>query len=237
MSPHPHRSLRLVQFTLIELLVVIAIIAILAAMLLPALSKAREKARQISCTSQLKQIATAMFMYAGDNDDTLPPYYWEESGANPVVTYPFKNLDGSEIRHCGRYWHWYFYQYIGDNKVLVCPSDTNRNANSSYGAWVYYGGTIKNNVVSDAKASKLGSLSNPSQYIYGGDGSNYWDLWSNYGRIAKRHGSKNIANFYHVDGHVESYNRNKLFGTKASDLLLNAQGWKTNGQNSTVNDG
>ncbi|MPM75128.1 hypothetical protein SDC9_122119 [bioreactor metagenome] len=74
---NPHRTRR---FTLIELLIVIAIIAILAAMLLPALNSARDRARSTKCLNNQKQIGLALHMYAGDNGDIVPTLLSSSSG-------------------------------------------------------------------------------------------------------------------------------------------------------------
>ncbi|MEA3403986.1 MAG: DUF1559 domain-containing protein [Armatimonadota bacterium] len=95
-------------FTLIELLVVIAIIAILAAILFPVFARAREKARQASCLSNLKQCGLAIQMYASDYDERLPKYY------------RYMYLGGS------RYLWWWgdmLQPYIKNYQLLECPSD------------------------------------------------------------------------------------------------------------------
>ncbi len=77
------RKSRMAGFTLIELLVVIAIIAILAALLLPALARAKEKAQRAACKSNMRQVGLSSIMYAADSADRFPTATWNPTAANP----------------------------------------------------------------------------------------------------------------------------------------------------------
>ena len=96
-------------FTLIELLVVIAIIAILAAILFPVFARAREKARQTSCLSNVKEISLGILMYVGDYDERFP------------ISGGYRNRVPVEVPR--GYWIHVIQPYVKNENIFVCPSD------------------------------------------------------------------------------------------------------------------
>jgi len=104
-------------FTLIELLVVISIIAVLLAILIPSLGKAREKVKDTSCKSNLKNVGLALQMYLDAYDRKIPNtgssngFLWYDAAGNPL-------RPGAGTA----YWGVYFYDYLKDTKIFGCPS-------------------------------------------------------------------------------------------------------------------
>ncbi len=101
-------------FTLIELLVVIAIIAILAAILFPVFARARERARQTSCLSNIRQMATALMMYVQDYDEMFP------HRANTTEHDDVEHPDGSTSNRIR--WYRAIYPYVNNVDIFTCPS-------------------------------------------------------------------------------------------------------------------
>ncbi len=154
------------RFTLIELLVVIAIIAILAGMLLPALNKARDRAREISCVSQMKQVGSGIAMYAGEADGYLPvfpktkPYDISPRGGLPDVA-----IDPYMQTKKGESWlrndSLGMYLWPGFRSIYICPaisriSDSplpakNGTANPAYAFSNYSPSVALGNNFSDGK--------------------------------------------------------------------------------------
>lgn len=128
-------SMKIRSFTLIELLVVVAIIAVLIAILLPAMSSARELAKVTTCANDVKQLGLAIMMYTNDSNG-YRPLYWETTGY--PGTWSTSVIWRADDSYAGyKYWDalgrlWGPVNYIKNNRVFLCPNNAGRYALFDY---------------------------------------------------------------------------------------------------------
>jgi len=199
-------------FTLIELLVVIAIIAILAAMLLPALSAAKQRAWTSTCNSNLHQIGLGMRMFADDNNGDYP-----ESGGD--IKWGQVETNGSGKAS----WLEQIYPYINNTNVFDCPGNV-QLPKAYQGPFNYFNGCNVAYVTTGNDAPvKSPAILLPSAFVLGGDTAGTVD-------------NSNGLNFDPLDADKDDYTQNCVGGAAPPDKTLYWQ-IHTKGQNVMFADG